>query len=69
MDSLAVCVFQEIDKETVPVRKWVLNRDQACESQKNSCTSKSTQTNSPSGRVVAHCTKQFVNIAKFYTLC
>ena len=29
MDSLAVYVFQENDKETAPISKCVLNRDQA----------------------------------------
>ena len=27
MDSLGVCVFQEKDKETAPIRKRDLNRD------------------------------------------
>ena len=64
MDSLGVCLFQE----TAPISKLVLNRNQACESRKNSRTSKPSQTNSHLGRIVASCTKQFVNIAKFYTL-
>ena len=68
MDSLAVCVFLEKDKEMAPISKWFLNRDQACEFRKNSRTSKPSQTNSHSGRIVASCTKLFVNIAKFYTL-
>ena len=38
------------------------------ESGRTSRTSKTTQTNCHSGRIVAPGTKQFVNIAKFYTL-
>ena len=34
MDSFAVWVLQEKDKQTAPMRKLVLNRDQACESRK-----------------------------------
>ena len=30
MNSLAVCVFQEVD--TAPISKWILNRGMACES-------------------------------------
>ena len=48
MDNLAVSMFEEKDKETVPIRKWVLNTDQACESRKNSRTTKPSQSNSHS---------------------
>ena len=37
MDSFAFCVFQEKqekEKETAPISKWGLNRNQACESRK-----------------------------------
>ena len=62
MDSLAICVFQEKEKETAPISKRNLNRDQACESRKNSRTSKPSQTNSHPGIITAQCNKQFVKI-------
>ena len=67
-DSLAVCVFHENEKETAPISKWVLNRDQAYEWRKNSRTSKPSQTNSHSERIASPCTKPFVNFATFYIL-
>ena len=48
------------------ISKWVLNKDQAYKSQKNSRISKPSQTNSHLGKIFAPFTKQFVSIAKFY---
>ena len=40
MNGRAACIYQEIDKETSSIIKWIFKKGQAGESEKNSRASK-----------------------------